>query len=260
MPKPALPVGSPCWIDLLTSNPEKSKEFYNALFGWTYETGDQEKYGGYVTASKDEAMVAGIMKNDGTSGSPDTWTTYLRVDDIDAAAKSAAEHGGQVYLPPMEVPDQGKMAMFGDASGAAVGIWEFGGHTGYQLAAENGAPAWHELFTRDFAPAVKFYQDVFGWKTAVVGDTDEFRYTTLGEGDNAKAGIMDASSFLPEGAPPSWHVYFAVDNADDVVAKTVALGGAVIQPAEDTPFGRNAALTDPTGAEFWITQDIGQGR
>lgn len=64
MPKPELPVGSPCWIDLLTSNPEKSKEFYNALFGWTYETGDQEKYGGYVTVSKGEAMVAGIMKND----------------------------------------------------------------------------------------------------------------------------------------------------------------------------------------------------
>ncbi|MFI8412640.1 hypothetical protein ACIGB6_09195 [Paeniglutamicibacter gangotriensis] len=57
----------------------------------------------------------------------------------------------------MEVPDQGKMAMFADASGATVGIWEFGGHTGYQLAAENGAPAWHELFTRDFEPAVKFY-------------------------------------------------------------------------------------------------------
>ncbi|MCV9994223.1 VOC family protein [Paeniglutamicibacter sp. ZC-3] len=259
MPKPELTVGAPCWIDLLTSAPEKSQAFYTELFGWTYEAGDAELYGGYITASKDGKMVAGIMNNDGTSGSPDVWTTYLRVDDIDAATKAAAEHGGQVYLPPMEVPEQGKMAMFGDAGGAAVGIWEFGGHTGYEVAAENGAPAWHELFTRDFAPTVKFYEDVFGWDTAVVGDTDEFRYTTLGAGDDSKAGIMDASSFLPAGAPASWHVYFAVENADAIIEKTLALGGEVIQPAEDTPFGRNAALKDPTGAEFWITQDIGQG-
>ena len=243
----------------MSSNPEKSKEFYNSLFGWTYETGDEEKYGGYVTASKNEQMVAGIMKNDGTSGHPDAWTTYLRVADIDATATSAAEHGGQVFMPPMEVPGQGKMAMIGDTSGAAVGVWEFGGHTGYQLAAEDGAPAWHELFTRDFAPAVKFYEDVFGWDTAVVGDTDEFRYTTLGEGETAKAGIMDASSFLPEGTPPSWHVYFAVENADAIIEKTLSLGGEVTQPAENTPFGRNAALKDPTGAGFWITQEIAKG-
>jgi predicted enzyme related to lactoylglutathione lyase len=73
------------------------------------------------------------------------------------------------------------------------------------------------------------------------------------------AGIMDASSFLPAEAPANWHVYFAVDNADETVEKTLARGGTVIQPAEDTPFGRNAALTDVTGAPFWITQEIKQG-
>lgn len=259
MPKPDLSVGCPCWIDLLTSNPEKSQEFYSALFGWTYAAGDAEKYGGYITASKDGKMVAGIMNNAGTSGSSDVWTTYLRVDDIEAVAKSAAAHGGQVYMPPMDVPEQGKMALLGDAGGAAVGIWEFGGHTGYQVVAEAGTPAWHELFTRDFARTVKFYEDVFGWDTAVVGDTDEFRYTTLGAGDDSKAGIMDASSFLPSGAPASWHVYFAVQNADAIIEQALSLGGAVLQPAQDTPFGRNAALTDPTGAQFWITQEIARG-
>jgi hypothetical protein len=30
-------------------------------------------------------------------------------------------------------------------------------------------------------------------------------------------------------------------------------------PAADTPFGRMAALADPFGAVFRITQDLGQG-
>ena len=41
MPKPDITPGAPCWIDLMTSDTEKAKTFYNALFGWTYETGDE---------------------------------------------------------------------------------------------------------------------------------------------------------------------------------------------------------------------------
>ena len=258
MPKPDITTGSPCWIDLMTADPQRSMDFYSALFGWTYEVGDQEKYGGYTTAFKDGQSVAGLMKNDGQSGYPDIWSTYLRVDDIDATVEAATASGGAVFMPPMDVPEQGKMAMIGDPGGASLGLWEFGGHTGYQLVAESGAPAWHELFTRDFPSAVKFYQDVFGWDMNVVGDSDEFRYSTLGANEEAKAGIMDASSFLPAGVPANWHVYFAVEDADAAIEKALAHGGTVIQPAEDTPFGRNAALTDATGAPFWITQEIKQ--
>ncbi|MCG2622479.1 VOC family protein [Arthrobacter sp. I2-34] len=260
MPKPDITPGAPCWIDLMTSDPEAAKQFYTELFGWTYQTGDEEKYGGYIMAFKDDRPVAGMMKNDGQSGYPDVWTTYLRVEDIDATAKAAADAGGQVYLQPMEVPEQGKMAMLGDAGGAAVGVWQFGGHTGFQVAAEPGSPAWHELFTRDYPATVKFYQDVFGWDTSVMGDTDDFRYTTLGANENAKAGIMDAGAFLPEGVPAHWRAYFAVEDADAAIVKAQALGGKVVQPAEDTPFGRVATLTDPTGAMFLIVQELPQGR
>ncbi|WP_026555873.1 VOC family protein [Arthrobacter sp. 35W] len=256
MPKPNIPAGSPCWIDLMTSDPEKTKDFYGQLFGWTYETGDEEKYGGYVVASKDGATVAGLMKNDPQSGYPDVWSTYLRVDDINAATAAVTAHGGQIYMPPMEVPEQGHMGMVGDSSGAALGLWQFGGHTGYQVSRENGTPAWHELHTRDYDAAIAFYKDVFGWDYEVVSDAPEFRYATLGSGDDALAGIFDASSDLPEGAPASWQVYFAVDDADATVAQALALGGVVVEDAQDTPYGRMASLTDPTGAMFRIMQDL----
>jgi uncharacterized protein len=255
MPKPTFSPGAPCWVDLMTSDPEKAKQFYTELFGWTYEVGDQEKYGGYTMAFKDGQAVAGMMSNQG-SDYPDVWNTYLRVEDIDAATRAAEAHGGQVHLQPMEVPEQGKMAMIGDAGGASVGLWQFAGHTGYQLAAEPGSPAWHELFTRDYPATVKFYQDVFGWDTEVMSDTDEFRYTTLGSGENATAGIMDASAWLPEGVPAHWRVYFAVEDTDAAVEKATALGGSVVQSAEDTPFGRMATLTDPTGTIFLVAQEL----
>ena len=254
MPQSEIAPGAPCWIDLLTSDPEKAMAFYAEVFGWTYEIGDVEKYGGYITASKDGRSVAGIMKNDGTSGSPDTWNTYLRVEDIAASTDAAVSGGGQVLMAPMVVPEQGQMAMIMDASGAAVGLWQFGGHTGYQLHGEPGSAVWHELLTRDYPAAVKFYQDVLGWDTDVMSDTPEFRYTTLGAADDAKAGIMDAAGFLPEGTPANWQVYLGAADADAAVATAVSVGATVMEPTSDTPFGRVALLADPTGAVFRIHQ------
>jgi predicted enzyme related to lactoylglutathione lyase len=67
---------------------------------------------------------------------------------------------------------------------------------------------------------------------------------------------MDASGFLPEGVPAHWSVYFGVADADAALAKIVALGGSVVVPAEDTPYGRLATATDSTGAMFKLIQEL----
>ena len=98
--------------------------------------------------------------------------------------------------------------------------------------------------------AAAFYRDVFGWDVHVAADEPDFRYSTLGEGEGQLAGIMDAGAFLPEGVPAHWSIYFRVEDADATVATAEGIGGSVIQPPEDTPYGRLATLTDPTGAVF----------
>ena len=50
-------------------------------------------------------------------------------------------------------------------------------------------------------------------------------------------------------------MYFAVADADATVAKAVELGATVIMPVTDTPYGRLAQLTDPTGATFCLQQE-----
>ena len=253
MPAPKSAPGAPIWIDLMTSDITRARGFYAELFGWEYQTGDQEKYGGYTTAFKQGKAVAGLMQKDAEQADmPDAWSTYLRTDDAAATAEAVAAHGGQIYVAPMDVPGQGIMAFFGDPSGAAVGVWQPGEMGGYELVAEPGTAAWHELHTKDYDAAVKFYRDVFRWDTDVMSDTPEFRYTTLGSGNEAKAGIMDASGYLPDEVPSHWQVYFNVENTDASIEKAVALGATALDGPQDSAFGRVASLADPTGATFKI--------
>jgi uncharacterized protein len=243
------PVGAPCWVDLLTSDPDQTKAFYAELFGWTIDEAGPD-YGGYFSFVKDGSLVAGAMGNSAESGLPDGWTVYLAVEDAKASAEAADRAGGQVVMPAMEVKELGSMAVVADAGHAGIGLWQPGLHKGFQLIGEAGAPAWFELLTRDYDASVAFYRAVFDWDTQVMADTPEFRYTTLGGEDGPLAGIMDASSFLPEGVPAHWSVYFAVDDTDAAVAKVAELRGAVVTAAEDTPYGRMATVADPTGANF----------
>ena len=254
MPKrDTAPIGAPCWIDLFTSDPDKSRPFYSELLGWTAEA-PNEAFGGYFNFTKDGVLVAGGMRNDGEGGVPDHWNVYLAVEDAEATVAVATAHGGGVIVPPMAVADLGTMAVITDAGGAAVGLWQPGTHKGIGLIAEPGAPAWFELHTRDYDASVQFYQDVFGWDAKTMSDTPEFRYTTLGEGEGALAGLMDSTGFLPEGVPAHWAVYLRVEDTDAAVKTAVDLGGAVVMPAEDTPYGRIAMVSDPTGAHFRLVQ------
>ncbi len=250
MPKrDSAPTGAPCWVDLFTSEPEKTEAFYAELFGWTAESSGEE-FGGYVNLSKDGVPVAGLMRNDGTAGAPDMWSVYLATPDASATVDAAVAKGGQSLLAPMQVADLGTMAMVSDAGHAAIGCWQPDQFQGFGVLAEPGTPTWFELHTRDYDAAVAFYREVFGWDTHVSSDTPEFRYTTLGEGEGQLAGVMDASAHLAEGVPPHWAVYFGAEDTDASLARIVELGGSVVRPAEDTPYGRIALAADPTGANF----------
>ena len=242
------PTGAPCWIDLYSSDPDRSRAFYGELFGWASEDTAPE-FGGYVNFLQDGSLLAGMMRNDG-SGGPDTWTVYLAVDDATKAVEAAAANGGTVIVPAMDVGDLGSMALVADPGGAAIGAWQPASHPGFVEIAEPNTPGWFELHTRAYDPSVAFYREVFGWDACPMSDSADFRYTTLFEGEAAAAGILDAAAFLPEGAASQWSVYFQCEDTDATLVRIEALGGRVVEPAEDTPYGRLARATDPTGASF----------
>jgi len=243
------PVGAPCWIDLFTSDQDKSLAFYAELFGWTVVDPGPD-YGGYKNLLKDGVMVAGSMGNDGQSGQPDAWSVYLAVEDAKETVDAAAAGGGQVIVPAMDVMSLGVMGVVADPGGAAIGLWQPGDHKGFGVLDEPGSPSWFELHTRNYDASLEFYRNVFHWTTHTEGDSPEFRYTTLTIDGTQLAGVMDASDWLPDGAPAQWSVYFATSDVDATLALAVKRGGTVVQPAEDTPYGRLATAADPTGATF----------
>jgi predicted enzyme related to lactoylglutathione lyase len=239
--------GAPCWLELTTSDPARSQEFYSALFGWDAETGDEVLYGGYVSFSSNHRRIAGAMKKQDGAPYPDTWSVYLLSTDAEETASAIAEAGGTNMFEPMHVPEMGVMGFATDATGATVGYWQSGHHTGFQVEREHGAPVWCELLASDFDKAVEFYEKAFDWTLKNEDTGDEFRYMVFEKEGQQLCGIYDASEMLA-GEPPTWAVYFGAADVDVTVAKAVELGATVKDEATDTPYGRIATVIDPTGA------------
>ncbi|MGH9020355.1 MAG: VOC family protein [Acidimicrobiales bacterium] len=245
------PMGQPCWTDLMVDDVNTARTFYPAVLGW--EAGEQaEEFGGYFQFFRDGRPVAGGSPKIGDAAVPDAWNVYVAVEDTTPFVEKARAAGATIYAPTMRVGDLGTMAMIGDPSGAAIGAWTPITFEGFGLIDEPGAPRWFELHSRDFAAAVPFYEEVFAWTTRSISDTEEFRYSVAEEGEHQFLGLADASAWLPEGVPSYWTVYFGVADVDATVAAALEHGGSVVTPAEDTPYGRIAALAAPGGAIFRV--------
>jgi predicted enzyme related to lactoylglutathione lyase len=152
----------------------------------------------------------------------------------------------------MDITENGRMAMVVDPGGAAIGVWEPKEVKGFEVRGEAGTATWFELHTHAYDESVGFYRDAFGWDAHTMSDEPDFRYTTLGSGDDSLAGIMDATGHWTE--PSAWEVYFEVEDVDATVALAQELGGTLLDGPHDTPYGRLAGLTDPTGTRFRLRQ------
>jgi predicted enzyme related to lactoylglutathione lyase len=56
----------------------------------------------------------------------------------------------------------------------------------------------------------------------------------------------------PAETPAHWMTYFGVADADHASDVTTSLGGSVLRPAWDSPYGRMAILSDDQGAVFAV--------
>jgi uncharacterized protein len=124
---------------LNTRDVGEAKAFYGAVFGWTtldlggFEMWTLPGYGDHLEASNPglremiaemggqvgfEDVVASI--NPIPAEQPDTpphWSVTFGVDDADATAQKAAELGGTVLAPPMDVP-WSRLTVIADPQGA----------------------------------------------------------------------------------------------------------------------------------------------
>ncbi|WP_327145636.1 VOC family protein [Nocardia sp. NBC_01327] len=250
--------GVPNWVDLATTDIDAAKNFYGDLFGWQPNVSPDPQYGGYTMftlpgeAGGEVAAAMTIMN----PAQPPAWTAYVNVLDADATAKAVQAAGGQLFMEPMDVPEQGRMVVFADTQGAVIAGWQPYGFKGAGVVNEPNSWCWSELNCRNIEPAKAFYAEVFGWEssTAAFGSTT---YTEFKVGGNSIAGMMQMDENWPPDVPSHWINYFAVSDADAIAAKTAELGGTVAVPPTDMTIGRFAILSDPQGANFAIIRLAG---
>jgi uncharacterized protein len=247
------PIGAPCWIDLLTSDVVRARDFYNEILGWSAGEAS-EQFGGYFMFMQEGVPVAGCMQyTTGAPGmeGPNQWGVYLSTTDAKATVGKAIASGGSLRVGPMDIDELGTEAIVADSAGVRIGAWQANQFPGLATFDQPGAAVWFQLLTSDYTGAVPFYENVFGWQTRVQSDTPEFRDTVLTAGGEDFAGITAATDGdLADGEPGRWEVFFRVADVDSALEGIARLGGTVLRAAAGTPFGRLAEAADPMGARF----------
>lgn len=247
----AKPAGTPTWVDLMAPGLDAERAFYRAVFGWEYDIGGPE-YGGYTTARLGTRAAAGMAgPPPGAPADSAAWNLYFATADIEADVARAVELGATVLLPPMVVGPFGSMAMCADPTGAPFSLWQAGNHVGAEVTDEPGASAWYELYSPDAQRARGFYAALLD--ASVERLPGGLEYYVLKHGADQLAGIMQIDPAWGE-LQPQWVTYFAVASVDEAAATATRLGGALMGPIDDSPFGRIAALRDPAGATFKIVE------
>jgi uncharacterized protein len=242
------PAGTPCWAEVSADDVPAAVAFYGALFGWDIRS-DTPGAGGYSIAHSGGRIVAAVSPKMGPPGAPSAWTTYLATDDVEASAAAIAAAGGQLLAGPLDIAAEGRMAVARDPAGAVFGLWQGGRTTGIGRANEPGALAWNEQFSRDQAGSLAFYTAVFGYGGQDMSG-DGFRYEALTVDGHIIGGLGEYPAETPAETAAAWATYFAVAGTDAAVARVTELGGRVVQPARDSPFGRVAVVADSEGAMF----------
>lgn len=115
--------GSFCWNELYTTDPKKVGDFYSDLFGWTRQTMPMPTGAEYTIFKKGDAQAAGMMKIPKEMGPvPPHWLVYFAVDDSDRTAEKARKMGGEVMVPPTDIPNIGRFAILNDPQGANFAV------------------------------------------------------------------------------------------------------------------------------------------
>jgi uncharacterized protein len=109
---------------LNTGDPERAIEFYSGLFGWRRESveGGNTPYWGLYNG---ERLAGGVMQMPPDMDAPPHWLNYFGIESVDDAAGRIGELGGQIVMPPMEVPG-GSVLVAQDPQGAVFGLWSGG--------------------------------------------------------------------------------------------------------------------------------------
>lgn len=251
------PRGDFIWYELMTTDPEGAKAFYEAVVGWTIGDAAPE-FKGYRMIGRSDGKHAGgvlpITPDMQEHGAKSGWLGYINVEDVDATAASIRSAGGKVWMEPFDIPGIGRIAMVADPQGAPFYVMK-------PIPPANDPNAksdvfsrsavqrcgWNELSTTDEKAARQFYGDQFGWTSdnfMPMGEMGEYRFF------DHNSDQIGAVFNTPDGRP-RWRFYFRVPSIAAAKEAIEKGGGSVATGPMQVPTGDWIVVGfDPQGAEF----------
>ncbi|MBC6457304.1 VOC family protein [Actinomadura sp. HBU206391] len=117
---PTGPRTAPSWFDICSPDVARARRFYEEMFGWAMNVVAEEGY--TLVGGEDGRPMGGIGQAGPSSPYTPGIVVYFQVDDLDTALARAEELGGERTLDPQALPGMGRMAVFNDPDGNAVGL------------------------------------------------------------------------------------------------------------------------------------------
>ena len=112
----------------MSLEPEKARSFYQQVIGLAAAPLEDSPFP-YTLWLQDGEPVGGLIppqdeQKGWPSGSKPHWVSSFATDDVDRAVEKAQKLGGQVLVPPTDIPKFGRAAVLKDPEGAVFGIFQ----------------------------------------------------------------------------------------------------------------------------------------
>lgn len=253
--------GSFIWYELLTTDADAAKRFYDAVVGWNV-AGQSDFPNGYRMIGRFDGKFAGgllpISEEMKAHGARPLWLGYVGVDDVDATVAAMERDGAKAMMPPFDIPNVGRVAMIADPDGAPLYLMTPAppqGAEGQESDVFSTDKAqhvrWNELSTSDPDAAIAFYTRHFGWRQEGDLDMGELgKYRFLYRRETMIGAIMPRMQQMPVSL---WSYYIGVDDIDRAAEAVRSGGGTILVEPMEIPGGDYSLnALDPQGAAFGL--------
>lgn len=221
------------WMDVISSDIDRTLEYYAAMFGWSSEQLPLDHGEGYRVVRSGPAIVAGAEQVAAERELAPVWTLMVESDDARSLIDTAVTAGATETFELAPMLDLGRIAMLRDPWGATLGVWEPGTYRPSAVPELPGRLTGAVLTTPEPDGSIGFHREVFGWEL-------------VGGPHDLDAGVP---TFVESGGAASWMPILRGP------ASSPASGGS-----ETSSRLAAAGLTrcaDPTGASFYLLSHPG---
>ena len=254
-------VGNFIWYELMTTDADGAKAFYDQVVGWNIEAQSQFPNGYRMIGRSDGKFAGGVLPLTDEMqqyGAHPTWLGYIYVENVDGSVAAIERDGGKALMPAFDIPNIGRVAMVADPSGAPFYIMkptppanEPEAKSDLFSVDQPQRVRWNELSSSDDDGAVAFYTRHFRWKqegAMPMGEMGDYRFIYA---NGVRVGAIMRKP--PQRPVSTWTYYIGVDDIDRAAEAVTAGGGQILFGPMEIPGGEYSLNgMDPQGAAFGL--------